>query len=166
MKRHVCGSGLVLLAVLLCSTLGWPQMTAPGHPIQIRGQVRLPDNRPAPMGTVVSCDLQGGGTLGQVQTDSQGKFQFQAPSAGSYEINVKVYGYLPETQEVDLRLGLGLPPFRTFVMAPRSSRGLFIFRRVNAGTSPATPGALALLARSIDVLDWPAGHQSSLRAAD
>jgi tetratricopeptide (TPR) repeat protein len=103
MKRQ-----LVLAAVLLvspfCTNRGWAQRTQqPPRPLQIRGQIRLPDNRPLPVGTTVSFEIQGGGIAGQAQTDTQGKFEFHPSEAGSYEIHVNVFGFLPETQEVDLR---------------------------------------------------------------
>jgi len=103
MKR-IPVSFLFLVSFLVCSVQAWPQRTQPApRPLQIRGQVRFPDNRPAPMGVIVSFEIQGGGIAGQAEIDRQGKFEFHPTLAGVYEVRLNVFGFLPESQEVDLR---------------------------------------------------------------
>jgi len=117
MKRQAVFAFVLFVSVF--SARGWPQGVQHNH-AQIRGQIRLPDNRPVPMGTVVSFELQGGGIAGQADTDTQGKFQFTPAEVGSYEITVKVFGFLPESKEVDLRT---MPTaYVTFTLRPDPSR--------------------------------------------
>src|ERR1700747_3245601 len=94
---------LVFIACVFCSVPGWTQRTQPvQHPGQIRGQVKLPDNRPVPSGILVSLELQGGGMAGQTETDAQGKFEFRQVAPGVYEVTIRTFGFLPESQTVDL----------------------------------------------------------------
>jgi Flp pilus assembly protein TadD len=115
-----------LLTFLFGSLLLWgahasaQRTTTPPRPLQIRGQIRLPDNRPVPVGVLVIFELQGGGLAGQVETDTQGKFEFHPSAAGVYELRVNAFGFLPEAREVDLR---GSPTaLVTFTLKPDSSR--------------------------------------------
>jgi tetratricopeptide (TPR) repeat protein len=68
----------------------------------VRGQVRLQDGRPAPMGFAVYLEQRGGGTAGQTQTDRQGKFEFQQIPGSVYRVIVRAPGYISSEQEVDL----------------------------------------------------------------
>jgi tetratricopeptide (TPR) repeat protein len=101
-----CVHGLILILFLCGSVLGWPQKGSSGatHPGDIHGQVRLPDGRPAPLGLLVSLEMQGGGTAGQTQTDRQGKFDFRQVAPAQYEVTIRAFGYRPETQTADLTI--------------------------------------------------------------
>ncbi len=69
----------------------------------ISGQVRLENDVAAPAGTMVSLDRSDSGTAGQVQTDSQGKFQFRGLDPMIYRITVRLHGYETSRTEVDLQ---------------------------------------------------------------
>jgi len=98
-----CVQALTLVLSIFCSIPGWPQRTPPVvHPGQIRGQVRLAKDRPAPVGVLVFLEMQGGGFASQAETDRQGKFEFSQVAPGQYEVRVRVYGYREESQSVDL----------------------------------------------------------------
>ena len=95
---------LILLAVLIVS----PAFAQTNSSITvprlgtIRGQVKLPDGRPAPMGYVVYLEQRSGGNAGQTQTDRQGKFEFQQVPSDVYRVIVRIPGYAPAEEEVNL----------------------------------------------------------------
>jgi len=97
---------LVLILLIFSTALGWAQKGSGGpvHPGDIHGQVKLPDGRTAPMGLLVSLEKQGGGVAGQTQTDRQGKFDFPHLAPDIYEIEIRAFGFKPETQTADLTL--------------------------------------------------------------
>src|ERR1700730_12394785 len=66
---------------------------------QIQGQVRYVDSGQPVLNALVECD----GTSGNSQnlTDRDGKFSFGV-SPGHYTVSVRVPGYRPEQQSVDL----------------------------------------------------------------
>ncbi len=71
---------------------------------QIRGQVRLAHGPAAPEGVLVRLEAERGGLVGQMQTDSQGKFIFtQIPQQG-YVISASHPGYQQALERVDLNL--------------------------------------------------------------
>ncbi len=135
-----CGKLLTFffMFMLFYGVVGWPQSTIPRvHIGQIRGQARLPDGHPAPAGSTVYLEMQGGGTASQTQTDSQGKFEFMQVSPAVYEVSIRVFGYLAEPQTADLT---GIPTaYVIFALKPDPSR--------TAPAVPAGPGA------SISALD-------------
>ena len=128
-----------LLVLVCCSVPAWSQRTT-SRPCQIRGQVRLPDGQPGPIGILVSLEMSGGGgAVAQTQTDRGGKFEFTQLGQALYEIHIRAVGYLPDQQSVDLTSF----PTRTvnFVLkADPSSTG-------PAAVPPEGPGA------SVSVLD-------------
>ncbi len=98
---------LVLVLFTFYSLPSSPQRTQnSARPAAIRGKVRLPGDRPAPAGTLVSLEMPGGGTATQTQTDSQGKFEFIQLSPAQYEVHVRAVGYYADSQVVDL---IGIP---------------------------------------------------------
>jgi tetratricopeptide (TPR) repeat protein len=100
--KHPCVV-IPLSIILFWSVPGWSQKNAASvHPGDIHGVVRLPNGRPAPVGILVSLEMQGGGLAGQDQTDRQGKFEFRQVPPAVYEIIIRAFGYKPETQTADL----------------------------------------------------------------
>ncbi len=95
---------LILVFLISCSVLSWSQKgsTGPAHPGDIHGIVQLLNGRPAPFGTLVNLEKQGGGISGQTQTDRQGKFDFYQVPPDVYEVTIRLFGYKPESQSVDL----------------------------------------------------------------
>ena len=89
---------LLLLAATLVTLLdpspGWGQRTVPTHPASIRGQIRLSDGPPAPLGIPVYLEKRESGTAGQTQTDRQGKFEFEGVEPAIYVVRVHAQGYL------------------------------------------------------------------------
>jgi tetratricopeptide (TPR) repeat protein len=68
----------------------------------IRGQAKLQDGRPAPMGLAVYLEQRSGGNAGQTQTDRQGKFSFDQIPADIYRVVIRAPGYTSSEQEVNL----------------------------------------------------------------
>jgi tetratricopeptide (TPR) repeat protein len=90
--------------------------------VEVHGQVLLSNGRPAPVGTIVTIEAPGGGVNGQAQTNTQGKFEFPqltlTPSI--YEVHVRAFGYLPESQTVDLTMTPSA--YVNFTLKPDPSR--------------------------------------------
>jgi len=105
-----------LLVVAFLSLTGWAQN--PYKPSGgIRGQVRLADGRPAPVGIAVYLEMRGGGgAAGQTQTDQSGKFEFPQLQQAIYEVHIRAIGYQEDFQEVNLNQ---MPQgYVTFVLRP------------------------------------------------
>lgn len=116
----------IILILLPLSTFygveGWSQAVQPrmGGQTDIRGQVRLPDGRPASLGIYVMLDMITGGTAAQTQTDRQGKFEFRQIAPADYRVIVRATGYEEDNQEADLSR---FPTaYLTFVLKPDLSR--------------------------------------------
>ncbi|HET7214542.1 MAG TPA: tetratricopeptide repeat protein [Terriglobia bacterium] len=96
----------ILVGVVICvPAWGQRQGVPPFPPSQgrINGHVRLPDGRSAGSGFLVLLEIRSGGTYGQVQTDSTGKFEFTNLSPDLYIVRIRQVGYRDTLEEVDLR---------------------------------------------------------------
>jgi Flp pilus assembly protein TadD len=94
-----------LFLVLALTPLAWAQRVNPSNPrpSEVRGQVRLPDGRPATLGIAITLETRGGGGVAaQTQTDRTGKFEFMQVTPAVYEVHVRAVGYQAVYQEVDL----------------------------------------------------------------
>jgi tetratricopeptide (TPR) repeat protein len=112
----------VLTTFVLCfSSLGFPQSSVPRMG-EIRGQIRLPNGRPAPSGIFVTLEMRGGGgAAGQVQADQSGKFEFRQIPLAIYEVHVRAQGYQEDFQEANLNM---MPQtYVNFVLKPDSRTG-------------------------------------------
>ena len=109
-----------LILLSLWAPPAYSQLTQSARLVEIHGRVLLPNGQPAPVGTVVTLEAPGGGFNGQAMTNSQGKFDFPQMSAGLYEVHVRVFGYLPEEQTVDLTEIRSA--YLTFALKPDPSR--------------------------------------------
>src|SRR5438067_5163445 len=75
-------------------------------PIQINGQVRYAQGaRPAEL-ILVRLESFGGGIVGEITTDRNGKFTFTGLSPDLYIVSVRVSGFREAQQQVDLRVQL------------------------------------------------------------
>jgi len=92
----------VLLVALVGQLSQALAQTAPKFSGDISGQVRLPNNTPAPTGTLVVLERQDGGVVTQLQIDSQGKFDFRELDPRPYKVSIRVQGYEPQELIVDL----------------------------------------------------------------
>ena len=106
--------------LILSSFQVWAQRSQSVHPVEVHGRITLPGGRPAPVGTLVTLESPGGGFNGQAQTDSQGKFSFSQMTPAIYELHVRAFGYLPESQTVDLTVSPSA--YLNFTLKPDSSR--------------------------------------------
>ena len=61
---------------------------------RINGEVKLPNGQPAQQ-VIVSCDAWSGGIVGQVRTDSSGRFQFDSLGPSQFTVSIRQPGYLP-----------------------------------------------------------------------
>ena len=92
-----------LILLIFCQTMAWSQRGAgSARPVEIHGRVLLPNGQPAPVGTIVTLETPGGGFNGQAQTNNQGKFEFPQMTPAMYEIHVRAFGYLEESQTLDM----------------------------------------------------------------
>lgn len=71
-----------------------------GH---ITGQVRFADTKQPAYNVLVSCDAFQGGYVGQVQTDRNGRFNFNDLAPAQFMIKVQAPGYLAEQQSAELQ---------------------------------------------------------------
>lgn len=147
---------ILLLVLTTCyGPLAWSQRSSTTVPrsCEIRGQIRLSDSRPAPLGIAVSLEMRGGGgAVAQTQTDRSGKFEFLQLQPAIYEVHIRAVGYQPDFQEVDL---LGVPmSYLNFVLKPDPTSS-------GPAVPPGGPGA------SISALDpnAPEGARKSLADA-
>ncbi len=93
----------VIIFMCLSCELAWPQRSNVPRLAQIHGQVRLPDGRPATLGTAVTLEMRGGGGVAaQTQTDSSGKFEFMQLQPAIYEVHISAVGYAADQQEANL----------------------------------------------------------------
>ena len=71
----------------------------------IRGQVRLPNDRPASQGIAVTLEMRGGGgAAAQTQTDQSGKFDFGTLPVAFYEVHIRALGYQEDYQDANLNM--------------------------------------------------------------
>lgn len=123
---------LVVFMCLFCA-LAWPQRTNSPRLAQIHGQVRLPDGRPATLGTAVTLEMRGGGGVAaQTQTDRSGKFEFLQLQPAIYEVHISAVGYGVDQQEVNLN---AMPmSYVSFVLRPNPTSN-------GPAVPPGGPGA-------------------------
>lgn len=123
-------AGSLLLPLPASAQRGGPAAPAAAAPMRmgtIRGQLRMPDGRTAPLGIVVRLSYREGGMVTQTQTDRSGKFSFDQLSPAIYRIQIRAPGYRDiETNDLDLNLSLmqylnfDLQPEPNYVGAPTS----------------------------------------------
>lgn len=105
--RLVC-SLMGLVAAALLPAPAWAQKgTSSNQPQRmgsIRGQVRTMDGHTAPVGIAVYLEKRTGGTAGQTQTDSQGKFDFPQLEPDIYKVVVHSPGYIDLEEEENLNM--------------------------------------------------------------
>jgi Flp pilus assembly protein TadD len=99
MFKAVIASALLTATSLVALAQRQPSVS---NQAEVRGQVTFSDGRPAMMGLQVRVDQRGGGSIGEAQTDRQGKFEFMGLAPDIYVVTVRAPGYLTESQEVDV----------------------------------------------------------------
>ena len=120
LRRLSAPSALVALVCL--SSLAFAQSSTPRMG-EIRGQIRLPDGRPAPSGIFVTLEMRGGGgAAGQVQADQSGKFEFPQIPLAIYEVHIRAQGYQEDFQEANLNMESRA--YLTFVLKPDPKSGI------------------------------------------
>src|SRR5262245_35111411 len=97
----------ILLAVILCLFVGSAtNVFARENTIllgQITGQVRYAETKQPAYIVLVSCEsVTGGGLIGQVLTDRNGRFSFMNIPLSQYRVSVRVNGYAEESETVEL----------------------------------------------------------------
>jgi tetratricopeptide (TPR) repeat protein len=97
----------VLLVAFICQMSQALAQTRPKFSGDIAGQVRLPNNIPAPTGTLIVLEREDGGVVAQLQVDSRGKSDFRELDPMPYEFPIRVQGYEPQEPIVDLEF---IPP--------------------------------------------------------
>lgn len=107
MKRHPTAVCLLLLLSLVdCPVCTWAQgrsqPSAPKAPTLIHGQVRYARGPAAGPGILITLEGTLTGIVGQVQTDSQGKFTFNQIPRALYVVKMHHPGYQDVSEQVDL----------------------------------------------------------------
>lgn len=69
---------------------------------RINGQVRMANGQPAGE-ILVSCDAWSGGMIGQIRTDSGGRFHFDSLGPAQFTVSVRQPGYIPVSETVDMQ---------------------------------------------------------------
>jgi tetratricopeptide (TPR) repeat protein len=95
----------MLVAVISCLLLAGVASARESTvmPGQITGQVRFADTGQPAFNVLVSCEsLTGGGLIGQIMTDRNGRFGFMNIALTQYNVTVHAAGYVEERQEVEL----------------------------------------------------------------
>jgi tetratricopeptide (TPR) repeat protein len=95
------------VVLLFCALLPDP-LLAQGAPkpvfaMRVEVFVRLADNKPAPVGTLVELDYANGEMVDQGQTDSSARCIFAPGGHGLYLIRAKAPGYKEVSQQLDLQ---------------------------------------------------------------
>ena len=95
----------IILRAFVCLVVGlvFAQSPPTRRSGEIVGQVRLPNNSPASIGALIRLERQDSGVVAQAQTDSQGKFSFRGLSPMAYRVSVRLHGYEPHEESVDLQ---------------------------------------------------------------
>lgn len=98
---------LLLSGLLACPSRtgaqgGRSQPPAPKAPTLIHGQVRYPQGSAAGPGILITLEGTLAGVVGQVQTDSQGKFAFNQIPRAVYAVKMHHPGYRDISEQVDL----------------------------------------------------------------
>ena len=93
----------VLLLAFVCLLGQVLAQTPPKFSGDITGQVRLPNDIPAPTGALIVLERQDSGVVAQAQIDSQGKFAFRGLDPLPYKVSIRLQGYEPHEQTVDLQ---------------------------------------------------------------
>ena len=96
------------VVLLFCALLPGPLFAqgAPSKPVfamRVEVSVRLADNKPAPVGTLVELDYANGEMVDQGQTDSSARCIFAPGGHGLYLIRAKAPGFKEVTQQLDLQ---------------------------------------------------------------
>lgn len=90
---------------LIAASVAWAQSRTPNPEFahaQIRVQVRYASGASGQYGVMVQLEQDGGGVVGQTQTDDTGKAVFHPTSGGYYVVMVKQAGYETVSERVDL----------------------------------------------------------------
>ncbi len=145
-----------LFLLLALAAPAWAQQNPTvQRQVEIRGVIRLPDGRPAPIGIAVSLEMRGGGgAVQQTQTDRGGKFEFRQITPAIYEVHIRGVGYQAAYQEVDATM---MPSsYVTFVLAPEA---------LGSGGPAVPPGGPAATISAADA-GAPEGARKALQEAE
>lgn len=96
--------GLVLVMILCVPQAGAAQTTTLGRSAEIKGQVYVARDVPAPTGALVQLERSDSGMVGNTQTDSNGKFEFHGLAPGAYILRIGFTGYKTHEEYLDLTL--------------------------------------------------------------
>ena len=104
MNRQVFASSVLLLAVFLFESSARGQRTTPTHPVtlDVYGQARYGDTRAPAANIIVRLEAFGGGVVGQILTDRDGKFRFSGLASQQYRLTIHAHGYMEFQQQIDL----------------------------------------------------------------
>jgi Tfp pilus assembly protein PilF len=101
---------LVLLVFIIGSSTafvcaqGQRQGRLEGQPMagQINGQVRYSTGGTAAFDVLVTCEAYSGGIVEQVRTDRSGRFRFDRLGPSQFTVSIKLPGYIPVQETVEL----------------------------------------------------------------
>jgi Tfp pilus assembly protein PilF len=102
-KRFSLVAGLLFYPLLPTSLLAQGAPPKPVFAMRVEVFVRLADNRPAPVGTLVELDYANGEMVAQGQTDSSARCIFTPGGHGFYLVRARAPGFREVTQPLDLQ---------------------------------------------------------------
>jgi Tfp pilus assembly protein PilF len=102
-QRFSFGVVLLFCALSPGSLLAQGPPPKPVFAMRVEVFVRLGDNRPAPVGTLVELDYANGEMVDQGQTDSSARCIFAPGGHGLYLVRARAPGFKEATQQLDLQ---------------------------------------------------------------
>jgi tetratricopeptide (TPR) repeat protein len=104
MKPLILGVSLLFIAGFLAHNSVKAQRTTATHPVslEVYGQARYGDNRAPAANILVRLETFGGGVVGQILTDRDGKFRFSGLASTQYTLFIHAAGYADFRQAIDL----------------------------------------------------------------
>ncbi len=104
MKPQILASLVLLLAGLVFQSSAFAQRTTPTHPVSldVYGQARYGDTKAPAANIIVRLETFGGGVVGQMLTDRDGKFRFSGLASQQYRLSIHAPDYVEFQQAIDL----------------------------------------------------------------
>ncbi len=103
-QRFVIAAVVLMSSSLLGSAQNSREGRLEGQPMagQIVGQVRYADGSKPAFDVLVSCEAFSGGIIGQERTDRSGRFRFDKLGPVQFTVSVRLPGYVPVQETVEL----------------------------------------------------------------
>jgi len=120
-QRFVIAALVLISSGVPTSAQGSRQGRLEGQPMagQIIGQVRYADGGKPAFDVLVNCEAYAGGVVGQERTDRSGRFRFDKLGPVQFTVSIRLPGYLPVQETVEL--GTTTSAYVQFTLRPDPS---------------------------------------------